>query len=182
MNKPTRVPTPVSKEYRPQFSLRTLLCWMAGLCVLFAVLAQLPLVWALTAVWFLLLIAAHVVGNALGTRLRDVGAVGPDGDAEPPPPAQPTRKLQPQPEASKLHQRTPLGRVMFAVAALGACLGGSLGGNAAAFATGDSMTFSGLAVATISSGVMGALFGFLAASFLSVLTTSILQGMRAENC
>jgi hypothetical protein len=172
----------VSKDFRPQFSLRTLLAWIAGLCALFAVLAQLPLVWGVMAVWFLLLVVAHVVGNALGTRLRDGGTVGPSEETHDAPPPDSVPDRLPRPTATRLQEKTPLGRIMFAIAAVGALLGGSLGGNAATFATGDAMTLSGLAVATLSSAVIGGLFGFLAASFLQVIITTVLDGMRAENC
>jgi hypothetical protein len=186
MSKLSATDRPAFKGIRPQYSLRTLLVWIAVLCALFAVLAQLPTVWAVMAVWFLILIAGHVVGNALGTRLRDGGTLGETAGADEKPtdlpPPDPARDRLPRPRATRLQERTPLGRLMFTIAAVGACLGGSLGGNAAAFATGDSMTMAGLAVATVSSAVIGGLFGFLAASFLSVMTTTILQGMSAENC
>src|SRR6185436_7779817 len=54
-----------------RFSLRSLLLWMTLLCGLLALLVSVSPGPAIVIASVALLIGAHVVGNALGTRLRD---------------------------------------------------------------------------------------------------------------
>lgn len=54
--------------FRFQFGLRTLLIAAGGCCVLLAFVTRFGFVSTATLVWFLLLVTAHVVGNAWGTR------------------------------------------------------------------------------------------------------------------
>ncbi len=55
----------------PRFTLRTLWIVITALCCLFAVMASLSALWSAMLLLFLCLIAAHVLGNSLGTKLRD---------------------------------------------------------------------------------------------------------------
>src|SRR5690349_20745099 len=55
----------------PQFRLRTLMIVTAACCGLFALFSVVSLLLSTFIVLFLVLIGAHIVGNALGTRLRD---------------------------------------------------------------------------------------------------------------
>jgi hypothetical protein len=112
------------------------------------------------------LISAHVVGNTLGTRLRD--EVSP--------------QLNPRPSAisrrsgtkgvpvticeRRLHQRTPVGRIILATCAGAVLVGALMGGAALAFWTDASL--SGWLVGTLSSGVLGGFVGFLLACFLEM--------------
>jgi hypothetical protein len=120
------------------------------------------------------LIAAHVAGNALGTKLRD----------------QVSRELNPdfrrkrirlrtatgEHAGRRLHEHTPLGRLILFISAGGGVLGGILGGLALAVWT--RATVPGWIVGTISSAVLGAFFGFLMGSFLDM---SIRAWCQASN-
>ena len=55
----------------PRFSLRALLLAVSLLCGLFAVMAAVGMLWSAAIALFLGLILAHVLGNSIGTRLRD---------------------------------------------------------------------------------------------------------------
>jgi hypothetical protein len=56
---------------RPQFCLRTLMLSVTLCGVLFATMSALGGLWSVMLILFLSLAAAHVFGNALGTKLRD---------------------------------------------------------------------------------------------------------------
>ena len=58
-------------ERRPQFGLRSLIYALVLTCIALAVLTNVGLRTALGLVLAVGLVAAHVVGNALGSRLRD---------------------------------------------------------------------------------------------------------------
>ena len=55
----------------PRFSLRTLLVTMTALSLVFAVMSAVGFVWSMAMVLIGCLAGAHVLGNSLGTKLRD---------------------------------------------------------------------------------------------------------------
>ena len=55
----------------PRFSLRGLMLAVSAVCCLFGLLTAVGLFWSAILLFFLSLILAHVLGNALGTALRD---------------------------------------------------------------------------------------------------------------
>src|SRR5688572_726592 len=57
----------------PQFGLRTLLLLVTACAVIFAAGQWLPPLWVAALVLLALSIFAHVAGNAIGTRLREIG-------------------------------------------------------------------------------------------------------------
>jgi hypothetical protein len=116
-------------------------------------------------------LAAHVAGNALGTRLRDAT----DERLE-----RPVRHATPLPhhEPSLLHERTSLGRLVPVSVGIGAVCGGVAGSYALVLATGAS--FAGAVIGGVSSAVIGGLVGFLAASFVEVIRTSLREAIAAE--
>ncbi len=116
-------------------------------------------------------LAAHVAGNALGTRLRDTT----DERLEKPVPR--ATPLPPH-EPSLLHERTSLGRLVPVSVGIGAVCGGFAGSYALVLATGAS--FAGAVLGGISSAVIGGLLGFLAASFVEVIRTSLREAIAAE--
>ena len=120
-------------------------------------------------------IAAHVAGNALGTRLRDAtdrdldpGRTRFSRGTPPLPPAQPTH----------LEIRSPLGRLVPVSAGIGAGCGGLAG--SVALATLTEASAAGAILGGVSSAVIGGLFGFLLASFVEIVRTSVREAIAAE--
>jgi hypothetical protein len=119
-------------------------------------------------------VAMHVAGNAIGTRLGETT----DHDlsrlrsraGQPPvlPPTRPTR----------LEQRESLGRLVPVSAGIGALCGGVTG--AASLATLASSSLAGAALGGVSSAVIGGLVGFLGASFVEIVRTSLRDAIAAE--
>lgn len=116
-------------------------------------------------------VAAHVAGNALGTRLRDAT----DASLERPP-----RHAMPLPlqKPSLLRERTSLGRLVPVSVCIGAACGAVAGSYALVVVTGASL--AGAALGGVSSAVIGGLGGFLAASFVEVIRTSLREAIAAE--
>jgi hypothetical protein len=119
-------------------------------------------------------VSMHVAGNAIGTRLGETT----DHDlsrlrrraADPPvlPPSRPTR----------LEQRTSLGRLVPVSACIGAVCGGITG--TAALVKLSSSSVAGAALGGVSSAVIGGLLGFLGASFVEIVRTSLRDAIAAE--
>lgn len=167
-----------SRQREPQlfrFGLKQLMLAMAGAASLFALLAVTDGVWPWIIAFIALMAAAHVMGNSLGTRLRDTSADvrqwrgaqwpgGVDGPAATPQPVQWAELTLPDPTPLRLHDPPPRRRVQGATI-LGA-LAGAVGGAAAlARVAGQQAGWPGLAVGAISCGVMGAWLAMLVSSF-----------------
>ncbi|MSR27591.1 MAG: hypothetical protein EXS06_11350 [Planctomycetaceae bacterium] len=121
-------------------------------------------------------LAAHVAGNAIGTRLReatdrDLAARRRGAKGEPPP--------MPPPKPTFLETTTSLGRLVPVSATIGAACGGLAGSVSLALLTNASL--AGALLGGISSGVIGALFGFLLASFVEIVRTSLREAIAAED-
>jgi hypothetical protein len=120
-------------------------------------------------------VAMHVAGNALGTRLReatdrDLARVRryPLALASVDPPARP----------GHLERRSELGLLIPVSAALGGICGGIAGGACLLMLTSSSL--AGAALGGISSAVIGGLLGFLVASFVEIVRTSLREAIAAE--
>lgn len=119
-------------------------------------------------------IGMHVAGNALGTTLREAA----DADlarlrrrAVAPP-------TLPQTPPTRLERRQSLGTLVPISAGIGAGIGGVTGATALVMLTPASL--AGAALGGISSAVIGGLFGFLAASFIEIIRTSLRDAIAAE--
>lgn len=158
-----------------QFNLRTLFVGVTLFAVVFAAAAYGGRAGLLAASALAVLISAHVIGNALGTRLRD--EVSPQLNPKPsmPPPFVRARVLAVE---RRLHERTPLGRLIYGISAGAALVGAVLGGLAMGFWT--SASLAGWLVGTLSSALLGAFFGFLLASFLEMAIRAWWQASQAE--
>src|SRR5690348_12868972 len=55
----------------PRFLLGAMLIAVSALCCLFVVLAAAGVVWSMAILLLITLVGAHVLGNSVGTRLRD---------------------------------------------------------------------------------------------------------------
>lgn len=119
-------------------------------------------------------IGVHVAGNALGTRLReaadrDLARVG--GAPQP-------RPLPPRPAPGHLQRRTSLGSLVPISVAVGGACGGVAGATALLRFTSSSP--AGALLGGVSSAVLGALFGFLGASLVEIIRTSLREAIAAE--
>ena len=120
-------------------------------------------------------VAMHVAGNALGTRLReatdrDLARVRrhPLTLAVVDPPAHP----------GHLERRSDLGRLIPVSVALGSLCGGLAGGTCLLMLTSSSL--AGAVLGGVSSAVIGGLLGFLGASFVEIVRTSLREAIAAE--
>lgn len=148
----------------PQFSLRALLSAVAAVSLLFAVMHAVGMIWATALAVLLLLVACHVAGNAIGTRLRDGATQASDNDPERPlaaPASRPAESSQ-----GRLSQKHPICWMSLLSGGLGAVFGGLAGGGLVAALYWDRITIAAVTVSGLASAVLGALAGFLAACFL----------------
>ena len=123
--RPARTPAPLGP---PQFRLRTMFLGLTALCAVFAVMHFVSLQASLVLLMAIGLVAAHVIGNALGTRLRDRADQQP---ADSPSGALPPRgSPQVAMPASQLTEHRRLPTLSLIVAAVGAVAGGVAGGGA----------------------------------------------------
>jgi hypothetical protein len=163
----------------PRFSLRTLWVAMTVLCCLFAVMAAIGLWLSAVLALFLSLLMAHVLGNSLGTRLRDQTtrqiAAARDASAAGPAPIE-WEVVAPK----RLTQRARLNRITLLMGIGGALVGGELGGVGFA-AMYDHAPVSAVALGVVSAGVLGAFAGFLASSFLSVVRQALAEAHQGAN-
>lgn len=146
---------------------------VAGCGVVFAMFRYVGVGGGVAVVTLVLLVLAHVLGNAFGQRLRD----------------QVSRELNPDyrrvPRASgvvirssraRLYERTPLGRLIVVLSGVGAAIGASLG----AIVFWSSASTSGWLVGSFSSGVLGAFLGFMLASFAEMSIRAWWQATRRD--
>lgn len=155
-----------------QFGLRTLLALIASLSVLFLVMGWLGPIWSLLLFWFLLLTAAHVVGNSWGTRSRHLPGIQEPlenalGDAPRPPP------LAADPAGVRLRHQAVFGLFDVCLIAAAALLGGGLGGAALWATYWNRAGYSPIVVGSVSTAVIGGFLGFLCVTFLRVALTAI---------
>ena len=167
-------------DLRPQYRLRTMFWVVTCLCVLFTVMATLGAVWSAALLMLLLLVAAHVAGNAIGTSLRDRAVTERRESNEPPPKVLRPRIRSDSPPANRLQDKQPLERLMLLVAILGGLVGAVFGGVLVTDAYRDRITVAAVVFGTIASGVIGALVGFVVASSFGI-TARAWQDMWREH-
>jgi len=160
-----------SALHPPQFRLRTLMLAITLCGVLFGLMSALSALACTLLLFFLTLVAAHVLGNVIGNRLRDETS----GSLEAEDAQRPARLALrlPVPTAQRLRERTGISRTMVVTAAIGAVLGGTSGGFVLAECVGQRANFAGIGLGTFSSAVLGGFFGFLLSSFLSVFSRAL---------
>lgn len=152
-----------------QFRLRTLMLVVTACGAALAVMNAIGPVWSAIAIFFALLVMLHVVGNALGTRLREEATANAALESDPPP-VFPAENFAPPP-AKRLALHKPLGWGIAVVTAIGVLGGGTLG---EILFTGHA-THAGLIVGTISAGILGGFAAFVASSFLRVGLAALWQ-------
>jgi hypothetical protein len=151
----------------------TTYCWLAlAVGVACAAIGWLGLAGWLAVAVVAASVAAHVAGNALGTRLREAA----DQRLERLP-GRPVAII-PRPEPTSLERRTSLGRLVPVSVGIGGVCGGLAGSYALFVAAGASV--AGAVLGGISSAVIGGLGGFLLASFVEIIRTSLREALAAE--
>ncbi len=163
----------------PIGALRALAIGVGLSWLLFVVMRFIGPLGSLALLFFLLMVALHVAGNALGTSLGErLGGYGPaiDDDDGPPPGSPPRiarlRRMHP----GRLVEHSPVTWSTVALTALGALCGGTLG--ALGFYFLMRATLAGLIVGAVSSAVLGGFFGFLASSFMFTFWVAWRQSLQ----
>jgi hypothetical protein len=159
----------------PQFTLRALLLWTTAAAVLLAVLMAIGAFWAAALLFLLALVAAHVIGNSLGTRLRD----GRQPRVFVREPRSLATHAQPAP-SGRLRERKGLHWINLVFTGAGAIAAGYFGGRALAEIYPDA-TAAAIVVAHVSSGVLGGFAGFVVTSFLAVLRQGLSEAHAASD-
>lgn len=158
-----------------QFGLRAMLAMMASASVLLLVMGLVGLQWSLVLLWFLLLIAGHVVGNSWGSHQRQLQTPRPavrTSVNDPPP-------LAADPLAVRLRHQAIFGRIDYLAIGAAALLGGGLGGAALWAAYWDRTGYSAIVVGSVSSAVIGGFLGFLCVTFTRVALQAVLDARHS---
>lgn len=139
--------------------------------VLFSVMSAIGTFWAVGLLFFILLVAAHVVGNAVGTRLRDRAVTRPEVAAE-------MRRAAGLGKSVVTHAPSRLGQyrrlhwLTLALPLAGAVSGGYFGGRALAAAYPEA-SIGAIWLAHISAGVLSGLILFVVIAFLAMVRQMI---------
>jgi hypothetical protein len=160
----------------PRFTLRELLLVMTALSCLFALMAAVGAWWSMAILLFLSLVLAHVLGNSLGTRLRDRANRGMLAGkmASRETVAAPVQLQMAAPQ--RLTQRVRLHRITLVMAVGAAVVGATLGG-AGLFSLYPNAGPAAIGLGVVSSAVLGAFAGFATSSFLSVAQQALREAL-----
>lgn len=164
----------------PRFGLLALLVAIAVMGGLLAIVHYFGAYGASIAILFALCVAAHVLGNAMGTRLRDLGDRPVSADGAPISKASNYGK----PAASdfapltRLRERHSLGKPVFIITVAGAILGGLLGYAAVCWLADARTGWHVFGFGTVAFAVLGAIWTFAAVSFVKVIFGEMLHAHR----
>jgi MFS family permease len=164
-----------SGRLRPRYGMKSLWLLMSLLCVLLAMSKVVSFVAFIAGLMLFLCVAAHVAGNALGTRLRDQSQRA-RAEERPEPPA----RLEENHFAptTRLSQRHSLGLIITVVVILSALLGGAGGYWLFSLTLAEKATWANLALGTAASGVLGGFFGFAVSTLLKVIIAANLEAWK----
>jgi len=184
---PESLPGPETSRpsLRFRFTLQFMFFLTATAGLLFAVSRWLGPLWALSIFWFVVLIAAHVVGNALGKKNFEARRFGDHSDQSGSGDASGLTNASGLRDAGEsvtrcdrlraLNEKTsaelsavPLPGPCWRSVGMGAGLGGLTGFVLMFFVPWDDRVLAGMLVATSSTGVLGGLAGFYVSSFCQV--------------
>ncbi len=165
----------------PQFRLRTLLMLVAAFGILLA-LRQWISPMAIAAIAFLAVsIFFHVAGNAIGTRLRQIGDLPDVSTADGNSPAR--RPPQPRDFApvTPLSRRSNLGWMIIVASSIGATTG-AVGGGLWTFAAGNGHIGAlNIVVGVVAFAVLGGIAAFATFGFIQVLGGAIWQAIGSSS-
>lgn len=158
----------------PQFHLRTMLIGVALICVLLVVMVSIGMFWAMGLLLLILLILAHVVGNSLGTQLRDQGSrvTTAEADANKLPPIDIPAVWQ-RPSAGRMQEKRPIGWLLIALSVVGAIASGVIGGLAISSLYWDKIGIGAIAIAALASGVIGGMGAFAMGAFIDMMRRAL---------
>lgn len=163
----------------PQFRLSTLLWGMTALSILFAAMTWVGPLAAFGLLLLFLSIVAHVAGNAIGTRLREIGSRplaekggGPDYLKRKP--GSPVFAGECAP-ATRLGSHHPLGWLIVVATASAFVVGGLAGGAFLAWLCWEKSTLVSILCGAAASAALGGFGGFLVSSFVRELSRAHAQ-------
>lgn len=164
----------------PRYALRTLLWLIALASVLLAVVTSFSNAYAIFAfVLAVLAIMAHILGAAIGHRLRD------NGDRPIPPPQdkdaayRAVEQHEFAPRTTLSQHRSP-GPLILILTLVGTALGAAAGAALLIFLNGERATVANTSYGAAAFAVLGAIWGFASASFLLELLGACSQANRGE--
>ena len=163
----------------PQFTLRTLLLLITLFAAFFALVNLVhPLVICGLAL-LAILVAAHVAGNVIGTRLREIGDQPASNDGEAISARSRDRKVDRGSFAppSDLARKSSLGLPVLIVTAAGVLVGG-MGGGVWGFVSAGSEGWLNITVGSVAVGFLGGFASFAVYSFTQVLMGAWTQAAR----
>ncbi len=162
----------------PQFGLRTMLLVITAIGVLLAFRHWFDPIVVVAVTFLALSVACHVAGNAIGTRLREIGNQ-PNQAADT---LNLTGRIRPQPQdfapTTQLGQRRSLGYTIVIATSMGIAAG-AIGGGFWTFLTcrGQPEILT-IAVGVAAFAVLGGLASFAIVGFMQVLLGAIWQAMK----
>lgn len=171
-------PTADSRPNRPpQFGLRTLLLVMMACAVLAALSRWMSPIALVGVVLLAVSVALHVAGNAIGTKLRQLG------DRPPPEAApRPFESASPQPHqfapVTRLSQRYSLGWLNVVATVLGVLSGGVGGGIWSWVSSRNPAGPLQIAVGAVAFAALGGMAAFATAAFMQVLFGALWQALH----
>ncbi|MDZ4656819.1 MAG: hypothetical protein SH868_04480 [Bythopirellula sp.] len=176
MSTPLDSPAPLHEPHLLKFRLRQMFFVVTLLSLLCAIISLTDGPWPWMIVLCAVMIAAHVLGNLIGTRLRDTsGEVirwrsadprqSPDGPRATSPADLASLPLPPETNLANFG-RLVRGMKWFLLGGL--VLGFGLGGTVLALTIGHRIGWAGWVVGTISGAVLGIWLAFLAVSFTTI--------------
>jgi hypothetical protein len=161
----------------PQFGLRTLLLAVTAVALLLVALKWWGPAIAAAILFLGISIAAHVLGNSLGTELRKQ-----HGGHDPPPASAVPRGTSPgdehRAETTTLGERRSLGLLHLTCSLLGLVAGAIGGGWWTSFHYGAKAGWGNLVIAVIAFGILGGIWTFLTLAFLQVTVGAAWHAIR----
>ena len=159
--------TSVEHERPFQFSVRTLLIAVTVLSFLLAIMRWHPTFGTILA-WTVLLVAAHMMATAWGTRHRRLhpdAQPGANDDSRPVSASSESIAFAPP---TPLHWRTRLGWLTGGCVIVGAITGGVLGTAVLVYAYWPMLSWPALGLGVCSACILGGFLGFIASTFLGI--------------
>lgn len=163
----------------PQFGLRAMLVMVALAASGFMAVKLIGPTNSAVCGFALLLVAAHVLGNCVGTRLKSAppeDGRGPD-DADRPASGKPSAPLP----STRLRDDYPVNRLMISVTGVAALIGGGIGTFALTHLLGPGLRPHELFVGGASAAVIFGFFGFLSSSFFEVFWHAWRESARVDH-
>jgi hypothetical protein len=162
-----------------RFSVRTLLFFVSGCGICMGLCRWLPTEYLGFLLFALLMVGAHIAGNAIGTRLRD--GPEPTSKRNTSSPVRVAVEAEHFARPTNLRERASLGWVIPISSVLGALLGMSSGWYAMHVTYGQHLEWAAIVVAVIAFGILGAFGTFMIGTFTHVIWQAIHDSHREES-